>query len=170
LLVAHASIEVILTKHPLPSPDGYLQLGTGPLPIDFDVAEAFGDAQDAAEGLRGRALAFHNEGKDFKTDKEAIAANKEAKRQKAKELKGLTGGKAKKAAKVEEAEGPDGEALLTFIGVDDGGQGDQKISKDDLAGLVSKWGSRLRIRATDEEIYYRLTGSRQKVCASVSRN
>jgi len=164
LLISHGSIQVILTKHPLPSPDGHLLLGTAPLPIDFDAAEVAGEQIGSAEGLRGRALAFHKEGKEYRTDKETIAANKEAKRLKAKEQKKTASAKARKAAQEEMTDEQEGDALMRFVGANDGGEGAQKVPRDDLAGLLAKWGSRLRIRATDEEIYYRLTGSHQKVC------
>lgn len=57
--------------------------------------------------------------------------------------------------KKERILGSEGEVLLTFVDAD-----------GDLSGLLEKWGNRLRIRCTEDEIYYRLTGSHQKVSQS----
>jgi hypothetical protein len=149
LLIVHPAIQVILTKHPLPSPDVPLELGTAPLPDDYvDPSSTTADASAAA--LRGRALAFHNEGREYKTDKETIAANREAKRQKAT--------LPRTQVKVEMDE-----SLMRFLDEDDGGDGEDRVEKRNYIALRTKWGSRLRIRATDQEIYYRLTGSHSKV-------
>jgi hypothetical protein len=152
LLIAHPAIQVILTKHPLPSPDVPLELGTAALPDDYVDAEG-GTAEEAATALRGRALAFHNEGREYKTDKETIAANREAKRQKA--------SLPRTQVKVEMDD-----SLMRFLDVDDGGKDGDRVDKRNYIALRRKWGSRLRIRATDQEIYYRLTGSHSKVSHS----
>ena len=149
LLIAHPAIQVILTKHPLPSPDVPLELGTAPLPDDY-VDTASNTADEAAAALRGRALAFHNEGKEYKTDKETIAANREAKRQKT-------------AVHRVQVKAEMDESLMRFLGDDDGGEGEDGVETRNYVALRKKWGSRLRIRATDQEIYYRLTGSHSKV-------
>ncbi|KAL7425064.1 hypothetical protein Q5752_000752 [Cryptotrichosporon argae] len=51
--------------------------------------------------------------------------------------------------------------LVRVVRADDGELA--PVRKDDLAGLVGRWGSRVRVRVTEEEMYYRLTGSHQRV-------
>jgi hypothetical protein len=153
LLSTHSAIQIITTKHPLPSENGFLQLGSEPLPADFDVQAAAADSNLNVEelyhqGIRGRQLAFKLAGQDYRTNKETVLENREIRRQQA--LKNT-------AVLDENGAGPstpraDPEALFNFIS-----------GKEGFENLVEKWGSRLRIRAVDDEIYHRLTGSHQKV-------
>ena len=59
--------------------------------------------------------------------------------------------------------GEDGEILFTLVDEDDSALGGEPTLKTDLVGMLQKWGSRLRIRCRDEEIYYRLTGMHERV-------
>ncbi|KAI9634557.1 uncharacterized protein MKK02DRAFT_9015, partial [Dioszegia hungarica] len=64
---------------------------------------------------------------------------------------------------LDQIKGEDGTVLFTFLDEDDAELGGDPVDKTDLAGLAAKWGSRLRIRCTDDEVYFRLTGSHQKI-------
>lgn len=96
------------------------------------------------------------QGREYQTDRETMAANKEAKRLKA-------------AQRYKPKPPPleDQQQLLRFLDDDDGGDGEDRVQVSDFARLVEKWGSRLRIRATDQEIYFRLTGSHDRVRCNV---
>ncbi|KAL1410906.1 hypothetical protein Q8F55_001849 [Vanrija albida] len=60
------------------------------------------------------------------------------------------------------AEPADGEReLFTVLGDDDAGT--PPVAKTDLGALLQRYPQRVRIRCTDDEIYYRLTGSRRKI-------
>lgn len=55
----------------------------------------------------------------------------------------------------------DGRELFRVLGEDDGGS--PPVARTDLGGLQLRYPQRVRIRCTEDEIYYRLTGSRSKV-------
>ena len=163
LLIAHPSIQVILTAHPLPPPEGTVRVGTAPLPQD-GITQSLAEGDDTADGVlkdnvRGRELAFQLAGKEFRSSKEAMK-DKRDEQEKARQ-------KRKAAQMGEDGAVPDGdepvEDLWTEIVEDDGGQEGDRVLKSDLPGLSAKWGSRLRIRATDDEIYYRLVGQTERV-------
>lgn len=56
---------------------------------------------------------------------------------------------------------PAGTDLFKVLGHDDGGS--PPINTSDLAGLLERYPGRIRIRCTEDEIFFRLTGSRTKV-------
>ncbi|GMK60020.1 hypothetical protein CspeluHIS016_0902370 [Cutaneotrichosporon spelunceum] len=56
---------------------------------------------------------------------------------------------------------PDGTELFTFLGEDDGG--DPPVKTADLRALMERYPDRVRMRCVDDEVYYRLTGSRQRI-------
>ena len=67
--------------------------------------------------------------------------------------------------------GENGEVLFTLLDEDDSllnGPGEEAVFKEDLSGLLQKWGSRLRIRCTDDEVYFRLAGTHIRVRFSVT--
>lgn len=66
-------------------------------------------------------------------------------------------------------EGEQGEVLFTIIDDDDAALGGDPVLKSDLVGLAYKWGSRFRIRCTDEEVFFRLTGSHERVSTDSTR-
>ena len=178
LLASNPSIQLILTTCPLEPVDGPFLLGTAALPADYQLhgdADRNVDVETLYEqGIRGRQLAFRLAGQDFKSDKETMVDNREARRQ--------TARKRKKVGNVDEnGAGPSGAGLTDdgvasetpqivtlwkYIEADDGGLGEDRVPRSDFKRLLAKWGSRLRIRATDDEIYYRLVGSHHKVCAT----
>lgn len=58
----------------------------------------------------------------------------------------------------------DGTELFTFLGEDDGG--DPPVRTGDLRALLERYPGRVRVRCVDDEVYFRLTGSRQRVSHS----
>lgn len=54
--------------------------------------------------------------------------------------------------------------LFRVLEADDGG--DPPIKTSDLAALLQRYPARVRLRCTEDEIYYRLTGSRKRVSSS----
>jgi hypothetical protein len=56
--------------------------------------------------------------------------------------------------------------LFRTIEGDDGGN--PPVNTGDLTGLLERYPSRIRLRGTDDEIYYRLTGSRKRVSLSAT--
>lgn len=190
-LAHHPSIEVVLARHPLPRPDGTVILGTAPLPDDYvPPAEVAFDIEELySKGMRGRQIAYQLAGLEYRTSKQSIQDNKQLHAGRKSELEAEkkvaagvkpAGDKGKtKAVKGKEKaasapmpktprikrEGPDVADVAPLIRVlaDDDGEGDSAILKSDMKGLQERWGSRLRIRCTDQEIYYRLTGSHQQV-------
>ena len=161
LLVRHPSIRIAISKLPLAAQDKTIRLGDAPLPPDYEAPSAVREDVDITkmyrQGVKGRALAYHLFGEESKTSKEVA----DAKRAEFNQYR-QPGGKTFRAkGKKEEKEGRKSaeEQLIRDIGLDDGGG----IARSDLDGLAVRWGSRLRIRCTDDEIYYRLTGSRVKV-------
>ena len=139
----------MVTEYPLPPADGTLILGSAPLPDDFVPPEAHKDVDFGAlytAGIRGRQVAYHLAGEDFRTSRQAV----DDRREKAtKERQDKKSGASER--KVER------ELIRVLAG-----------NTADLRRLVETWGSRLRIRCTDEEIYFRLTGSHQQVSRSQS--
>lgn len=159
-MVRHPSIRVSISTVPLAAQDKTVRLGSAPLPEDYEAPSAVRDDVDITklyrQGVKGRALAYHLFGQESKTSQE-VAAEKRA----AYDENRAKGGKTarpkpnKKDKQVnKEAE----EQLIRDIRADDGGG----IARSDLDGLSVQWGSRLRLRCTDDEIYFRLTGSRIK--------
>ncbi|WVQ97216.1 hypothetical protein IAU59_004326 [Kwoniella sp. CBS 9459] len=177
LLCAHPSIQVILTTEPILLPGGTTEIGTAPLPEGWQLPQhvSRGNVDLSTlykEGVRGRQLAFLLAGQEFRTDREAIQDKKDAQKQKAQKSKqaAIKNKKKKKADDSDNEDGdlvkvePGGAGLLRVLDVDDSQEGDpgQPVLKTDFRKLSEKWGARLRIRCTDDEIYYRLTGSHQK--------
>ncbi|OCF33220.1 hypothetical protein I316_04961 [Kwoniella heveanensis BCC8398] len=175
LLCAHPSIQVLLTTEPILLPGGTTEIGTAPLPEGWQFPQhvSRGDVDLTTlykEGVRGRQLAFLLAGQEFRTDREAIQDKREAQKKKAQKTKQATL-KKKKADESDVGEGneikvePGGAGLLRVLKVDDSQEGDSSIPvlRTDYRRLSEKWGARLRIRCADDEIYYRLTGSHQKI-------
>ncbi|ORX34152.1 hypothetical protein BD324DRAFT_610180 [Kockovaella imperatae] len=115
-----------------------------------------------ARGLKGRELAFQLAGRQFKTSKESVEE---------KRLENIQNRKSKKQAREENSAGPNAngqedetpeEDLWRLLGEDDGGEESDRVATKNLDLMLEKWGSRLRIRATDDEIYYRLVGTYQR--------
>ena len=168
VLVEHPSIRVSLTQHPLASPDKTVRLGEAPLPDDYEIPDAVRKDVDISamylNGVKGRALAYHLAGTDFKSNAQAVEDRREL-------LKKNANAKATVAARKElerKKHLPQAnleEGLIRDLTADDGAG----IAKEDLNGLAQRWGSRLRLRCTDEEIYYRLTGTHLKVCPLFTR-
>lgn len=178
LLCAHPSIQLIRTSHPLPNPDGNLVPGTAPLRADHIGSSAAQDGPDrqsfVREGIKGRQLAFHLAGEEYRTDKQVVQ-DKRAKADKIREERWV-----KKQVVDENGAGPSHDIphkhgrnslnaggakgpLLRVLREDDLDVEGKKVIRTDLVGLIEKWGSRLRIRCTDQEIYFRLVGTHQKV-------
>lgn len=170
LLVRHPSIRVILTTYPIPGDFGTSDLGTAPLPEDYTPPPSTSAprAIDIYEeqGIKGRALASHLAGEEFKTSRQVIEEKRSEKQRK----KAAGRGKVKDETPAEDdvqvaeggeyVEGKDTD-LYRYIEGDDGDDDPVRIS--DLGALMSKWGSRLRVRCTDDEIWMRLTGSPHRV-------
>ncbi|KAK8865706.1 hypothetical protein IAR55_000851 [Kwoniella newhampshirensis] len=171
LLCTLPSIQIIIASHPILIPGGTTDLGTAPLPPDWEPPQHVGTNIDLStlyrDGVKGRQLAYMLAGKEFKTGKQLLDDRRQA-RNKPKtqnndeedELSGTPAG----GIKVEDG----GQSFLSVLGGDDGGTGDDtpdldKIPTTDFRRLSAKWGARLRIRCTENEIYYRLTGSHQKM-------
>ncbi|WVF70857.1 hypothetical protein IAT40_005651 [Kwoniella sp. CBS 6097] len=179
LLCAHPSIQVILTTEPILLPGGTTEIGTAPLPERWQLPQhvSRGNVDLSTlykEGVRGRQLAFLLAGQEFRTDREAIQDKREAQKKKAEKTKQATNKKNKRKKNADESDGEDGDevkvepggaGLLRVLDDDDSQEGDpsQPVSRTDYRGLSEKWGARLRIRCTEDEIYYRLTGFHQKV-------
>jgi hypothetical protein len=169
LYAVNPVLQIVLTTHPIPTSGGTVHLGTEPLP-EGNLPAGHGAVDVSSlysQGLRGRELAAYLAGEEFVSSKGAIQAAKEAK------LKGGTLKEANKAIRRQQKKaktdarkaggssgqeaGPSAESqLIRLVGPDDG-------DPADLRGLWARWGSRLRIRCTGEEIYRRLTGSHVKV-------
>lgn len=164
VLVEHPSVRVALTTEPLAGPDKTVRLGDAPLPDDFQVPEAIRKDVNISDmlvsGIKGRAMAYHLSGEEYKSNRQVI----EEKRVKQQANLRLAQSSAlrRQHDKQNRQPKPDPEDGLIRDLVTDDGQG---IPKEDLNGLAQRWGSRLRLRCTDEEIYTRLTGSHQKVRA-----
>lgn len=187
----------MLARHPLPRPDGTILLGTAPLPDDYvPPAEVALDIEEMfSKGMRGRQIAYQLAGLEYRTSKQSMQDNKhllagrksepEAEKKVASgskvadgQGKGKTGkGKQKaaststpKTSKVKrEGQGAADVAPLIRVLVENDGEGEMPIPKSDLKALRERWGSRVRIRCTDQEIYYRLTGSHQQVSGNYRR-
>ncbi len=182
LLSRHPAIQFVLSTYPIPDENGNVQLGSAPLPSDYvDPSFAGGNVDDEVvqpERIKGRQLAFHLAGEQYRTDKEA-AQDKRAMQEKRRKEKRSA---ARRGLDFEDENiaGPrnsvidqDGETmakpeeesdgLLRVLGEDDGDEEAIRVMKTDLRGLMEKWGSRLRIRCTDDDIYFRLVGTHHKV-------
>lgn len=130
------------------------------------------------EGFRGRQMAFHLAGETYRTQKEANQDKREFQQKRRKEKKVAY----RRIGRDENEAGPsntslsddeplvkyeaDTNGLYSLLGEDDGDGEGARIVRTNLRGLAEKWGSRLRIRCTDDEIYFRLTGSHQKVTSA----
>jgi hypothetical protein len=165
LLCQHPSIRIC--TYPLPAADGSVQLGTAPLPADYTPPL---DADDVdvermyREGKRGREVAFHLAGEEHKTSKGAVKEKKlEQEQARLERRQAQEHGPLSARTELEQVRGEDDAVLFTTLEGDDGELGGKPVERTDLAGLAEKWGNRLRIRCTDDEIYFRLTGSHQKV-------
>nr|XP_018264916.1 uncharacterized protein I303_03097 [Kwoniella dejecticola CBS 10117]OBR87074.1 hypothetical protein I303_03097 [Kwoniella dejecticola CBS 10117] len=173
LLCAHSSIQVIITNEPILLPGGTTELGTAPLPDGWVLPHGMQADADLSslykEGFRGRQIAFMLAGKEFRSDKQAIQDKKEAQKKKAKKAKEATlkrnKGKADDDSDGEVKVDPSGAGILRVLHLDDSQDGDavDPVPKSDLRRLWDRWGARLRIRCTEDEIYYRLTGSHAKI-------
>ncbi|WWD18115.1 hypothetical protein CI109_102564 [Kwoniella shandongensis] len=172
LLCAHPQIQIVVASTPILIPGGTTELGTAPLPADWEPPQHAMANIDLSslyrEGVKGRQLAYMLAGKEFKTGKQLL----DDRRQAAKKKK-------PKTTKVEVGEEDDGDlegvkaenghgGYLRVLAQDDGmeeGEGEElgTVPTTDFRGLSAKWGARLRIRCKEDEIYYRLTGSHQKI-------
>ena len=136
-------------------------VGTAPVPADGGPHAATSSSVTlddlVSEGYRGRELAYHIAGKDFQSSRDVIEANREkyrtAPKKKRRRLEGEDGDEASADLAQDE--------LWRIIEGDDGEEVPMPITE--LAGLTQRWGSRLRLRATDDEIYFRLVGSHSRV-------
>ena len=160
-LVQHPSVRVIILAYPVSRADGSIDLGTAPLPQDYIVPSEHGaPSSSSALPAKGRAAAFAAQGDEYRTSKEAISDKREksllSKAQKKAEKAKLDG-----AAKKEHALGEGAQEVYRVV-KDVDRVGEPEVAKTNLSGLGGKWGSRLRIRCVDDEIYHRLTGSYQK--------
>lgn len=156
-LCRHPSVQIALAAHPLPGLDGITIPGDAALPPDYiapDVTLTTADPRaPSGEYFKGRAMVSHLAGKEYRTESEAKQDQRDARRR-------------KKADRRENAKPKEGmRELIRIIGEDDGDEDGDKVKTTDLERLKEKWGSRLRIRCTDNEIYFRLTGSHYRVGA-----
>lgn len=158
-LVQHPSIRVIVLAYPISRADGSIDLGTAPLPPDYITpAEDGAPRVNSSLPVKGRAAAYAAQGDEYRTSKEAISDKRE---------KLLLSKAQKKAGKtsVKTQHGTENvtrqEVYRVLKDVD--GVAEPETPKTNLPALKRKWGSRLRVRCVDDEIYHRLTGSYQKV-------
>jgi hypothetical protein len=118
------------------------------------------------EGFKGRAKASHLAGEEYLSNRDVVVRNKLEKAAKAaarrKESYKSSKGKAKEGEGADGTEPDEEETLIHELVTDDGDENDP-TSVSDLPKLEAKWGSRLRLRCSDEEIYFRLTGTHEKV-------
>jgi hypothetical protein len=197
LLIDHQAIIPILTTYPIPGSSNPEQplLGSEPLPADYvppsftrdDVS--YSDWYDQRK--RGTAMSFELAGQPYKTGKQLLQDKKDKKtreqdltRENTVEANpGEHSGKTQAVKNGREDDigvGPSGmddkeEVIVERdywrpLGEYDNTEGDRLVKTADLKGMMGKWGSRLRLRCTDDEIYYRLTGSYQKVSWPASLN
>lgn len=165
LLIDNPAIQIILTDHPIPAQDGTLSVGSAPLPSDY-IASARVDVdlgRIIQEGARGRNLAYQIQGETPRTSREVILekrARNEEKRKTNKAKPGIAELIADPSGTPAEAQGSSVSKEVFRVLTQDDGDG---VPVLDLPVLTEKWGSRLRIKATDDEIYLRLTGFHTKV-------
>lgn len=162
VLVENPAIKVSLTTDPLAGPDKNVRLGDAPLPDDFQVPDVVRSDVNISDmyvsGIKGRAMAYHLSGEEFKSNSQVIEERRVISKQNEKISKSAALRK-KRDEESKKAKPSLGDGLIRDLETDDG----EGIPREDLNGLAQRWGSRLRLRCTDEEIYYRLTGSHQKV-------
>jgi hypothetical protein len=162
VLVENPCIRVSITEEPIAAPDKTIRLGNAPLPEDYEVPDAIREDVDLnamyLNGIKGRQLAFHLAGMEYKSNAEAVQARREVLKLNARTERSSALRKERDERKKLSQVSPE-DGLIWDLEVDDGGG----ISKEDLNGLAQQWGSRLRLRCTDQETYYRLTGSHTKV-------
>jgi hypothetical protein len=165
VLVEHPHIRVSITTEPLAGPDKTVRLGDAPLPDDFEVPDAVRNDVDISamygSGVKGRALAFHLSGQAYKSNAQAIEEKREISRQNALMHKSAALRKKRQEEAKKQLADPE-KGLIRDLVADDG----QGIPKADLNGLAQRWGSRLRLRCDDDEIYSRITGSHRKVAGN----
>jgi hypothetical protein len=162
VLVENPCIRVSITEEPIAAPDKTIRLGNAPLPEDYEVPDAIREDVDLnamyLNGIKGRQLAFHLAGMEYKSNAEAVQARREVLKLNARTERSAALRKERDERKKLSQVSPE-DGLIWDLEVDDGGG----IVKEDLNGLAQQWGSRLRLRCTDQETYYRLTGSHTKV-------
>ena len=162
VLVENPCIRVSITEEPIAAPDKTIRLGNAPLPDDYEVPDAIREDVDLnamyLNGIKGRQLAFHLAGMEYKSNAEAVQARRDVQKHNARTERSAALRKERDERKKQSQVSPE-DGLIWDLEVDDGGG----IAKEDLNGLAQQWGSRLRLRCTDQETYYRLTGSHTKV-------
>lgn len=162
VLVENPCIRVSLTEEPLAAPDKTIRLGDAPLPDDYQIPESTRNDVDLnalyINGVKGRQLAFHLAGMPFTSNSEAIEARRDIQKHNALVERSAALRRERDERKKLPQVSPE-EGLIWNLEQDDGAG----IAKEDLNGLAQRWGSRLRLRCTNEETYYRLTGSHAKV-------
>lgn len=181
LLIKLPSVHVICTIYPVPSENGISELGTEALPADYvpPAADAGPSAIEVYEetGIRGRALASYVAGEEYKTSQQVIEEKRSQKYQR-KQRVGKGKSKDDTPLEVEDddpvvdggtqyVEGEDTD-LYRYLRESEGETHEKKAELRDLAGLTAKWGSRLRVRCSDDEIWLRLTGSAHRVSLLLS--
>jgi hypothetical protein len=178
LLSRHPSVLISISTTPLTLPDGSVQLGTAPLPTDyvppdpsrranidfFALFDAGTRGVQMAKMLRGdEAYDDYIQGARARKEREEEGLGKEQRRAlREKRLLDRHG----MSDETMQIKGQNGEVLFTILEDDDAAlnrKGEEAVIKEDLAGLMQKWGSRLRIRCTDDEVYFRLTGTHTRV-------
>lgn len=157
ILCDHPSINIAISTYPLLLADGSVHTGTAPLPADYQAPESRArTAQTDFDklflgGARGRAVALAYSGFEAgPSESQDDGSQKQAKGKHPRSDLQITDN--------------DGKVLFTLLERDDSMLGGTPVAKNDLVGLMEKWGSRLRIRCVEEETYYRLLGTHQKVC------
>jgi hypothetical protein len=81
VLVENPCIRVSITEEPIAAPDKTIRLGNAPLPDDYEVPDAIREDVDLnamyLNGIKGRQLAFHLAGMEYKSNAEAVQARRE---------------------------------------------------------------------------------------------
>lgn len=174
LLSRHPSILVTISTVPLTLPDGSVQLGTAPLPAGYvpPTRQANSDFIDLfSAGARGTQMTKALRGTDSYNDYVQGARARRDKEEEGLSLDKRREMRARQAAEllvsteeVMQIKGENGEILFTILDDDDAPlKAGETVTREDLAGLMQKWGSRLRIRCTEDEVYFRLTGTHTRV-------
>lgn len=158
----HPSIRVSISQEPLAAQDKSVRLGSAPLPEGYEPPASIRKDVDITQmyqqGVKGRALAYHLFGQEFVSSKDMIQEKRKEVKQKVAKYNEVRNKKSFKKGGKKEVEA-DSEGLIRDIGADDG----EGTARSDLRGLAAVWGSRLRLRCTDDEIYFRLVGTHTKV-------
>ncbi|WVQ85486.1 hypothetical protein IAT38_007651 [Cryptococcus sp. DSM 104549] len=186
VLCTHPAIEITILHEPILLPGGTMEMGSAPLPEGYvppaNIDPLFDAAAVYKAGGRGREVAFKMAGEEFKSEKQAVqdkrvvTKQKELDRQQARRKAPKTESEDEEAEQPEEQEqstqpkrarkkqkGPQGPPLVRVVVENDGWSGEGgKAAKRDYDALSERWGARLRVRCTEDEVYYRLTGSYYK--------